>query len=358
MSKARTTLVAVGVLVCQSLSAAPLDELLAATHTAPEIEAGYDQVNRTVDIFRIRERDSFAAGTALGDYSGFHLIGGIPLLERHVWLDGALWQRKLNIASLGAGDARITSWSAAGQYRVARQVGNLPDLGLRLSAWGDASDSITKESPTTFNAFTVARLEVGHPRDRQLQADVVASWGAGRFSGFNAFAGIGSSTVDFDSVRAFQGSCEYAVTSPSDSRILMDTRSPGCNAVLIQNRGAFAPKYNTNNFRYHARSLHFGGSYTLVERRWRFRAGYRWEKIIRALDDDIAAVGGAVVNGNVILTGEIGYRIAERIGVVVRGHYFTRQLNGEIPFTYNAFTADKFNHRYGLVTTALVFAFD
>jgi len=358
MMRTRLLVVAAVWFSCQPALAAPLDELLATTHAVPEVEIGYDQVNRTVDIFKIRDNDPLAAGTALGDYSGVHLSGGMPFLDRRAWLEGALWQRKLNIARLGAGDARIQSWSAAGQYRIAQQVGALPDLGLRLGVWGNSADAITKASPTSFNGFTVGRLEVVNPRDRQVQGDVIASWGTAGPSTFNLFAGIASSDVEFDGVRAFEGRCEYAVTSPSATQILMDTRSPGCDALLIQNRVAFAPRYNTNNFRYRANSAHFGGSFTLVERRWRFRAGYRWEKIRRGLDDDIAAAGGTAVTGNAILTGEIGYRVAERIGLVVRGHYFTRQLNGEIPFTYNALTSDKFNHRYGLLTTALVFAFD
>lgn len=342
----------------QPLLAAPLDELLTMVHPTREVEVGYDLVNSTVDVFKIRDKDPIAAGTALGDYSGFHLAAGTPLFDRRAWLEGALWQRKLNIANLGAGDAHIQSWSLAGQYQIARQLGALPDLALRLGVWGDSAGAITKQSPTAFNEFTVGRLEVVNPRDRQVQGDVVASWSSAGRASFNLFAGVTSSSVDFDNVRAFEGRCAYIVSSPSAKQVLMNTDSSGCDPVLIQNRVAFAPRYNINSLRYHASSSHFGASSMAVEGRWRLRAGIRWEKIRRGLDDDIAAAGGTTVSGNSILTGEIGYRVAERVGLVVRGHYFTRQLNGELPFTYNALTAEKFNHRYGLLTTALVFAFD
>ena len=342
----------------QPVLAAPMDELIMATHATPEIEIGYEQVNSTVDIFKIREKDPLAAGTSLGDYSGAHLTAGIPLLERRAWLEGGLWQRKLNIANLGSENARIQSWSLSGQYRIAAQLGNLPDLALRLGAWGDAADSVSKDSPTTFNTFTVSQLQVVNPRDRQLQGDLVTTWGAGKMSSLSLFAGLGSSAVDFDLARAFQGGCEYAVTSQSSSQILMDTQSPGCDSVLIQNPGPFPAKYNTNNFRYRANSFHFGGGDTWMNQRWRIRLAYRHENIRRALDDEIAASGGLSSKSNNILTGELGYRLTQGVGLVVRGHYFSRQLNGEIPFTYNALTSDKFNHRYGLLTTALVFEFE
>ena len=132
----------------QTAGAAPLDALLMADqfHHAGELrlEAGLDAVNSTLDVFKIRSSDPVYAGTNVGDYIGQHIRLGFALSDQWT-IDGSLWRRRLTYRG---DDESIDSWQIAGQYRVLGDANSKLHAAVRVSAWGDRSPLMVKNSPT------------------------------------------------------------------------------------------------------------------------------------------------------------------------------------------------------------------
>lgn len=342
--------------------AAPLDALLSANKgTQPgkvEIEAGYDVVNDTVDLFRVRDRDNDFAGTNVGDYKGAHLRVGVAVTPS-LWLDGGLWQRRLEYRN---DEAKINSWQIATQYKFLDGKALVPALAARVGAWGNYADRLDKTTPTTVSGTTLNSVTVKDPSDRQFQADLIASWPVLQQGEVSAFAGVGTSRVQLGSVAgtATQNGCNYNLAFGQTN--VTGTLAQFCNASAVVDRFTLANSslginvYNEAEYR--ARYLHAGVSAKWLTGNWQFRAGYDYQHVKRNnVDDIISQRGGKPVENNHTLIGEIMYRVTDNVSLFGRGQVMTKQFTGEIPFAYNSLTAGRFDKKYGFVSAGVVVRF-
>ena len=58
-----------------------------------------------------------------------------------------------------------------------------------------------------------------------------------------------------------------------------------------------------------------------------------------------------------MLVADVSYNVYKNAIVFMRGQFMTNQFNGEMPLAYNSLTADKYNQRYGVVSTGLMLVF-
>jgi hypothetical protein len=337
--------------------AAPLDALLTAQHaTAPgeiELEVGYDLVTNTVDVFNIRGNDPTYAGTNVGDYHGAHVRGGIAL-SPDIWLDGALWQRRLDYR---ADLLRINSWQLGAQYKVLGETDvRIPSMSARLSAWGNYSDGLNKSSPTTLRGQTLSTVQINQPKDIQVQLDLIGTARIFNKSEINIFGGIGASQVSIKSVAgtAKLDGCDYALSFTPTAVI----------GQCISNGDGFSVPNSTygidiyNEAQYSARFASGGFSLNWQQQNWQLRGGYQFQRITRhQIDNTIQTRGGLTYQSNHILLGEVMYRVIRNTAIFVRGQYMTNQFIGEIPFAYNTMTASRFDKHYGILSTGLAIAF-
>ncbi|MBF0623854.1 MAG: hypothetical protein HQL82_03500 [Magnetococcales bacterium] len=337
---------------------APLDEFLTAQPGYPplhgELELGYDVMNSNVDYLRIRDRDVDFAGTQVGDYEGYHLRGGLALTRR-LWLDGGLATRNL-ATTVDPIDA--IGWHRALQYQVTVNLGVLPALGLRVSQWGNYSREVNKTSSTTFQGITFDNVRVAYPRDAQTQADLIATWGLGKHEHFSFFLGGGESKVSFDEFFVeLKSGCEYSINSASPYNIsgYLTRGDPVVCEILSFDLNDRDPKYPGEGLQmaYRAEYRHFGGMYLWFNDNWRTKVGFRFQKLDRTIDSTIKDAGISVYDSNLILSAELGYKPFQHVGFFARTQFMSNQLVGEIPFSYNRYTAGRFDRRYGLLTVGI-----
>jgi hypothetical protein len=343
-------------------TAAPLDGLLTAH---PEqfskkgyVELGYDAMNKTLDVFDIRDQDASLSGTNIGDYQGAHIRAGLSLTPA-LWLDGGLWRRKLDYR---ADQVAIDSWQVAGQYRVLDGKGVVPALGLRLSAWGNRSGDLTKSTPTTVQGVTLDRISVRSPQDVQVQLDLVSSWSPGKAHEIALLAGVGSSKVSVGEIAAqdTQGGCLYNIVFGPTS--VTGTLAQPCAANIVQNNFSIPNEtYGVNVSReteYSSRYAQLGLMYAWKSRRFMLRGGYTYQIFQRDyIDDAIRQRGGKAYEASHTLTGEVSMLATKRMAVYLRGTAMSNQLLGEVPFAYNSLTAHRFDKVYGIVSAGLLVGF-
>jgi hypothetical protein len=341
--------------------AAPLDAFLSANQSRTpgdtQIEVGYDIVNDTVDVFNVRERSDFS-GTNVGDYQGAHLRGGVAVTPE-LWLDGALWKRKIDYRS---DQAQIASWQVAAQYRMLDGAGYRPSVAVRVGAWGNYADSLSKSSPTTIQGVTLNSVNVVDPKDTQYQVDLIASWQATQHTELTAFAGIGASRVRIGRVNgtATQSDCNYNLVFGATE--VVGTLSQLCSASTVVDR--FSVPYSSfgvdpyKETSYTASFAHGGFTARWQLRDWQLRGGYQYQALNRNnIDDAIERRGGTAIKANHILLGEVMYSLDRNVSLFLRGQYMSKQFTGEIPFAYNTITARRFDQRYGILTSGVVVRF-
>jgi hypothetical protein len=342
--------------------AAPLDALLSANKpTVPgkvEIEAAYDVVNSKVDVFNVRDSDKDFAGTNVGDYHGAHLRAGVAVTPS-LWLDGGLWQRKLDYRQ---DQAKVNSWQLAAQYKFLDGKALVPTMAARVGAWGNYADSLDKTSPTKVSGVTLNSVSVKDPSDRQFQADLIASWPVLQQGEVSAFIGGGASRVKLGSVSgtATQNGCNYNLAFGRSE--VTGTLAQFCNAGVVIDRFTLANStVGINVFdeaEYRARFMHAGLSAKWLMGNWQLRAGYDYQRVNRdSVDDSISRRGGKPVEDNHTLVGEVMYRVTNNVSLFGRGQLMKRQFTGEIPFAYNSLTAGRFDKKYGFVTAGVVMQF-
>lgn len=345
-----------------TVQAAPLDALLSAhKSTIPgkiELEAAYDIVNSTVDILNVRDRDNDFSGTNVGNYKGAHLRAGVAVTP-NLWVDGGLWQRRLEYRN---DQAKINSWQLAAQYKFLDGRAYVPSVAARIGAWGNYADRLDKTSPTTVSGVTLNSVTVKDPSDRQLQADLIASWSVLQQGEMSAFMGAGTSRVELGSVTGTttQNGCNYNLSFGRTD--VTGTRTQFCNASIIVDRITVTNStlgINVyNEAEYHARYMHGGLSAKWLTGNWQFRVGYDYHRVKRDnVDDVISQRGGKPVENNHTLIGELMYRVSDNVSLFGRGQIMARQFTGEIPFAYNSLTASRFDKKYGFVTAGVVVFF-
>lgn len=342
--------------------AAPLDALLSANKsTVPgkvEIEAAYDVVNSTVDVFKVRDRDEDFSGTNVGDYRGTHLRGGVAVTPA-LWIDGGIWQRKLDYRN---DQAKLNSWQVAAQYKFLDGYAMVPTMAARVGAWGNYADNLDKTTPTTLAGVTLNSVRVKDPSDRQFQADLIASWPVFKQGEVSAFIGGGASRVKLGSVAGTttQNGCNYNLAFGRTEAV--GTLEQFCNAGVVIDRFTVSNSSIGINVydeaEYRARFMHAGLSGKWLSGNWQFRAGYDYQRLKRdGVDDIISRRGGKAVDNNHTFVGEIMYRVTDNVSLFGRGQMMLNQFTGEIPFAYNTLTASRFDKKYGFVSAGVVVAF-
>jgi hypothetical protein len=339
-----------------SAHAAPLDALLSAnkpnTPGSAEIEAAYDVVNSTVDIFNIRDKDSDYSGTNVGDYRGAHLRAGVAVTP-DIWVDGGFWQRRIDYQR---DEASIRTWQLGAQYKWLDALGYRPAMAVRLGAWGNSSGSLEKTSPTRFRGSTLDTVKVDAPEDRQVQLDLIATWALGDNLEVSSFAGAGTSRTKINAVSgtAALAGCNYNIGF-SETNFVATLAQPCAGIQRVEGRNSTLGINVYEEAQYSARFLHGGVSGKWRSGPWQLRAGYQYQRLDRGrIDDIVAQRGGKAVKSNHVLVGEVAYRIAGNLSLFGRGQYMTNQFTGEIPFAYNTFTAGRFDKRYGIVSVGVM----
>ncbi|OSM04279.1 putative signal peptide protein [Magnetofaba australis IT-1] len=339
-----------------------MDEFLIAQHGYPpwsgEIEFSRDAVNTALDIFNIRGQDNEFAGTEVGDYTGYHVSGGIALTRR-LWIDGSYWWRTLTATQE---DISGTSWSLAAQYQATVNLDWLPAVSLRLSRWGTDSEDVDRSTNSVLRDFNISSVRVTSPADEQWQGDIIGSWFVDDMESFTAFFGYGKSTVSYNQLLAsFSNDCVYSLQSPSKNQLTGQLYSgdPLVCELLDFNLNSNDAVYPGEGFgmAYSGTYFHFGGMYQTFDENWRFRLGYRFQSHQRSVDAEVAANDVSVVSSNHIITSEVGFKLSRYWALFARATFYKNQLLGEMPFAYNVFTAHRFDKKYGLLSFGLVTGF-
>lgn len=334
--------------VSSPLGAAPLDALLdAIPHDRPgtfKLEFGVDAVNKTLDIFNIRANDPVYGGTNVGDYKGLHLRAGYGLTER-LWLEGGLWQRSI---AYRTDTENITSWQTALQYRLTERNRQEGQYAVRLSLWGNQSPVVNKASPTTLPGINLQSVSVRNPQDLQLQADLIGTWPV-KDSGFvlSAFAGGGVSRVTTGALSGMVNGCNYNIYSGNFGTTAI--LSAPCGALLSATLNS--PSTAAQWLSYTSRYYQLGGKVQWEQGDWQAALGYQY--LFHARDQIDAAIvqrGGVAYKNNHILIAEVARRLSRDFTLFARAQVMRNQFNGEMPFTYNSVTANKFGQLYGFAT--------
>lgn len=350
---------------CSSANAAPLDALSTATPgSAPlraEVEAGYDMLNASLDFLHLRDKSGSAgaaASSSIGNYRGGHLRAGIALTPR-LWVDATYWKRRIDYRSF---DAAIDSWQLGAQYKVLDGAGSAPTVALRVGAWGNDASSLTKYTNTTVAGTKFTSATVTRPKDTQVQFDVIGTWPVAAQLDLTGSVGAGAGRVTFGSVSATsrtRNGCEYNVAF--DGTSATGTLARPCNASVVIDRFVYPAADNVDvdkEARYRSSYAHAGLMARWHSAKWQVRAGYQYQTIRRSdVDDIIERRGTTAYKHNHVLISDVSYDVSKNVSVFLRGQYMSNQFNGEIPMAYNSLTAEKFNQKYGIVSTGLALKF-
>ncbi|MBF0620558.1 MAG: hypothetical protein HQL54_01395 [Magnetococcales bacterium] len=350
---------------------APLDELHIAMKGYPalhgEFEFALDKMNDTLDLLNLRGRDKKYAGTDVGDYDGMHVLGGLAL-SRRLWIDGGYWQRSVQ-TSFDVADT--TTWHMGAQFQLTVNMDWLPALAIRISRWGNYTPEVIKNSKTRFQGIDFDRIEVNYVEDNQTQIDLIGTWSFEKTASFSFFGGVGSSEVTYqDLVVNLQDVCQYSVNYWSGYNKyagyiegIQARGLPGNGGTCLINeitvpakKGQYIPK--GLGVAYNARYIQFGGSFQWFDPNWRVRFGYRYHLSEReSVEEVVSQLGKTTYQSNHLLTADFGFKPFEHVGFFMRGQIMSNQFLGEIPFSYNAFSANQFGKLYGLASFGIIAGF-
>jgi hypothetical protein len=349
----------IGVSASATVLSAPLDVLLTANQpTTPgngELEISYDAANNSLDFMNLREKNGSISN--VGDYKGEHLRGGIAITPQ-LWVDGALWRREIDYRSFLAD---LTTWQIAGQYKFLEGAGYSPSVALRLGAWGNYSDSLTKSTNTTLAGTKFTTATVTKPQDLQFQLNAVGTWTLTPQVEFSLFGGGGTSRTSYDTISATSrtaNGCEYNIAFV-DAGTISTLARPCTAAVVISRYSQSISKIDVNKeAKYKAYYYQIGFMTAWTVNDWRIRGGYQYQSINRhEIDELVESRGTMAYKNNQILIADVSYKVLKNATVFLRGQFMKNQFNGEIPLAYNTLTADRFGQRYGILSTGVTFSF-
>lgn len=338
-----------------SAGAAPLDGLLTANQESipgkGQLEASYDVANDTVDIFKIRTKDSKAS---VGDYHGGHVRGGIAITPR-IWIDGAFWQRNIDSRSF---QAKVHAWQVAGQYKLLDGAGYIPNVAVRLGAWGNYADEFRREKNVQVNNVTLKTTGVTDPKDEQYQVDLIGTWPLSKGTEVTSFMSAGTSRIAVGSAYATTtiDGCLYTLTfGPTHVVGVCDT--PAMSTRFSTPNSVYGVDVN-QEVTYRAKYYQAGLTAKWSNENWQLRTGYQYQSIRRDhVDTIIESRGGTAYRKNHVLMADVTYQLFRNAAIFLRGEYMSNQFNGVIPMAYNSFTANRFDQRYGVVSSGLLVRF-
>ncbi len=346
-------------------SAAPDDVFLLAEPTTGEftsvrVEASYDVVNSTLDVFNLRGRQGPVSDHA-GDYSGGKLMLGYKFSPH--WSGSATyWRRGIDY---GQDHNQIDSWMLAMHYDPLAEPGARDRIMLRFSVWGDRSGSLQRSSPVTVRNTTFSSLSVNNANDVQGQADVIFSGELTERNQLTGFAGLGFSSVSIGSINARlrQGNCSFNVAIGSDNiangSLAAPCRAGNSNlqsASFAVNASQFGLNFN-DDFNYTAGYLSLGGSWRYKYESFTARLGYQFQYLLRSnVDSRAKTYGYSPIRSNHTLGLELSYAVVKNVEVFLRGQASLYNFVGTIPFLYNTATAGKMDRYYGYGSIGIRFS--
>jgi hypothetical protein len=346
-----------GLTLATSAIAAPNDALLEADPQARYgqgmVALAVDHMNKSLDVFKLRDPSLVLAGENSGDYRGGTLSAGMSPRPGW-WVDGALQRRQI---TYGDDQPQINSWRLGAQWQFLQAQAQQPAAALRLSAWGDQSKQVVKSSPTALACFgnsqngqpcqipvTADRLTVNDPKDLNLQADLIGSWALGPVK-LSAFVGAGQGKVSVGSITAMIGTTALTYSNGSFGA--------GFDGLVPKSLNAELQSIN-----YNTRTAQAGFNLAYSTGPWQWRGGYVLQNIQRTgVDDVIRGKNKTPYNVNHTLVGELGYKLSPTLLFFTRGQVMNHQFVTEIPFLYNSLTSQRFNQRYGLLSIGLLASF-
>jgi len=339
------------------LSAAPLDAYL-SPHQANDFSYGrisltVDQVNKSLDIFGIREQDTEFSGTTVGNYHGYS--GHLDFrFTRNLSVTGLVWQRELD---LGNEKLQINTWKLAGQWHMLTQKKARPALAVAYSYWWNNAATIERSSATSLLNVDVDNIAITNVKDKQHQLDVIGTWMMRAHWALSLYGGVGRSEVSFDKFFVNYDGCSYLLTSPSRQAVtlqLAQSATSECQVLTVKRtdtRSLFpGPGLG---IQYHSFYQQLGSSIRWKNNNWALHAGLRAVFIDSEVDSLVISSGKKSYTSNVIGLAQVTRKLYKTTALFVRGQYYHRRWLGEIPLTYNVLTAHRFNKAYGLMSLGI-----
>lgn len=346
-------------------SAAPDDVFMQAEpatgeFTSVRVEASYDVVNDTLDVFHLRQSQGPVPENA-GDYRGGKLMLGYKFSPH--WSGSATyWRRNIDY---GPDTNSIDSWMVALHYDPLAEPGARDRIMLRFALWGDYGGNLTRSSPLKVRSTTFNSVAVKDANDIQAQADVIFSGEISQRNQLTGFVGLGVSRVSISSINTQlqRGNCNFNVSIGSDN-IARGALAAPCtagntrlqSASFMVDAGQFGLNIN-DDFSYIAGYLNLGGSW-----RWKYdnfaaRLGYQFQYLLRSnVDSSARNFGNSPVRSNHTLGLELSYAVVKNVEVFLRGQASLHNFVGTIPLLYNGATAGKMDRYYGYGSVGIRFS--
>lgn len=344
-------------------AAAPLDALLTAL---PEqgssrvlLELGGDKLARTLDFSTAREGDPAQPASRSGDYSSLHLTGAVRVADG-LWLTGGLWQRQID----GDQDRyRYRGWLASGLWRFTEAAGPRPALAMRLSAWGNRASETLTTTPVHVPGAVLDTVTISKPSDRQLQADLLATWKTTPKLNVTAMLGLGRTRLAYGALAATttRNGCHYDLTFTGNDIFgelnAPCTSSSGVIRQFFDSSGDYGVDV-AKEIAWQGRFVQVGVNAAWRDGPWSAAAGLLLHSARRDEVDRILRARGDPAyqhNRTVLLDG--GYAYTPQITLFARLQLSSHLFLDEIPVTYNSSTSRNFGSGFSTLTLGLRGAF-
>lgn len=349
---------------CSASIAAPNDAFLQAQDLKPSsspltLSASIDAVNKTIDVFDIRESEGITDNSS-GDYLGFNLNATYQIHPQW-YLEAAYWHREIEYR-VDTNDFKSALFAI--RYLPDFNLDKNDHLALRASIWGNTGSTLTKSSPTSANGFTFNRIDVKNPEDLQFQFDAIFSRKLDFMNQINLFSSLGYSKVSVDQLNAqvkYRG-CNMDLVIQSNNTYTGNLAQPcEINGAVFDylNITGNANEYGVDmakDLDYDAYYASIGGSWNWRYQQFESQLAYQYQRLWRNdIDDRVTHFGNNAIKDNHTLGAKFSYDFNPKVTAFIKGELYQRNLIGYVPFLYNGVTASRLDKRYGLASLGIEF---
>lgn len=334
--------------------AAPDDLFLQAQNLKPQqekltVQASVDVLNDTIDIFNVRDEDKNSNST--GDYLGGTLETHYSL-NPQLSVEGKYWHREIDYAH---DTNKIDSWLLGIRYTPDVFSNDSDTFSLRASVWGNIADELKKDTPTIINNHRFEQMQVNNAKDLQFQLDGIFSHRLTPTNQLNAFASVGYSKVEVDSLDTqfnYNG-CLASVSIQSNNQFI-GSLSPLCHSFAISgDASAFGLDIN-QDLNYKATYASVGGSWNWRYHKFESQLAYQYQYLWRQdIDDRIENFGTSTIKDNHRIGLKLSYDFLPRLSGFIQAQYVEHNFIGTIPFLYNGITISRLDDNYGYASIGL-----
>ena len=337
-----------------SALAAPDDLFLQAQNLNSQrdtwsIQASADGLNDTIDIFNLRDEDKNPNGT--GDYLGGTFEAHYNLNSQFS-IEGKYWHREIDYAN---DTNKMDSWLVGIRYIPEVFSNDSDTFSLRASLWGNIADELKKDTPTIINDRRFEQIQVNNAKDLQLQLDGIFSHRINSTNQLNAFASVGYSKVEVDSLdtQLNYNGCLASVSIQSNNQFT-GSLSPLCRSFAISgDASAFGLDLN-QDLNYKATYASAGGSWNWRYHKFESQLAYQYQYLWRQdIDDRIENFGTSTIKDNHRIGLKLSYDFLPRLSGFIQAQYVEHNFIGTIPFLYNGITLSRLDDHYGYASIGL-----